>query len=60
MDNEELAQYITEVIIPKYLQFTINYTEHNQDGSFTVTRTERAEAIYNDILKLLEENKKDI
>ena len=56
MDKEELATEIVERILPKFLQFTLNYTEHNQDGSFTVTRTERAEAIYKDILKLLEEN----
>jgi hypothetical protein len=60
MDKELIAQHIVEKIISKHLTFTYSFTEMNEDGSISFQRTERAEAIYNDILKLLEENETNI
>ncbi len=54
MDKEELAEYILSKIIGKHFQYVSTYTEFNEDGSVSIVKTEKSEAIYNDILKLLE------
>lgn len=56
MNKEEISLEIVQKILPKHLQFVVSYTEYNEDGSFSIQLSDRAEAIYNDILKLLEEN----
>lgn len=56
MDNEELATEILEKVIGKHLSFVITETEFNMDGSISTIYSTRAQNIYNDILKLLEEN----
>ena len=60
MDNEELATEILEKVIGKHLSFVITETEFNMDGSISTIYSTRAQNIYNDILKLLEENETNI
>ena len=60
MNKEELATEILEKVIGKHLSFVITETEFNMDGSISTIYSTRAQNIYNDILKLLEENETNI
>ena len=54
MDNFEKAQQIVEQVLPKYFVFRLWETEIGDDGSMTKLYTEKADQIFNDIMKLLE------
>lgn len=54
MNNIEKATYIVEKIVAKNLNFVVNYTEYNEDGSFSIHYTERTQKMFDEILNLLE------
>jgi len=57
MSSTDIATLIVEKILPKYFNYVHSSTEHNPDGSFSITYTEKTEKIYNEIVKLIENEK---
>lgn len=54
MDKEQIAMEILENVVAKELQFILNFTEHNEDGSFSTVLSDRSQRIVNGIVKVLE------
>lgn len=57
MENEDKAEHIVNKIIPKFFDFVVKCNIFNEDGSITIEYTERAQGLYDDILKYLDSGK---
>lgn len=54
MDREQIALQIVTNILPKYLSFTVYYTEQTEEGNFNKELTERSQKIFDEVVNILE------